>query len=1557
MHEDSPPLHTRRRRATATGVAAALLLAAAAAALPSTPAAAAPEKPTTTDAPLTADQAMAEARRTGKPVEATAAGTSTSVVTARPDGTMELTQSAVPTRTRVDGQWKDLDPTLVRNPDGGISAKVTTNQVHLSPGGSGPLAKLVSGDRTLSISAPLTLPAPTLSGPTATYAEVLPGVDLTVRVTSEGTFSHVFVVKNRAAAANPKLATLDLSTTSEGVTLAADPAGNIVGRDRRNQTVLTAPAPTMWDSSAAPSPAARGASSTAVAPGRAARTAPIAVKLSPGKLRLTPDRDLLTDSKTAFPVFIDPTFSWTPVGQKMSGWASISYQHQSTNYWKNTPDPQGRMQVGNSGEQRSNTLINFPVPYGTLAGAEIYDAIFKITNTWSWSCDEKTVYIYGPSTTLSASNATWNYWEGVSKGSAIASASFAYGYSGCAANAASFDITDQIKADVTAQHGTRTLWMVAANEASDTQSWKKFLETSPTLTIRYNHKPNTPTGMTTSPRTACAGGTTVGDGPVSLYAPVSDRNGGTLGVTFKLWKTSDASKTAIASSNPNLLTYPSGSTAVLVVDVGKLRTAAGGAVTSFSWTVQATDFRTPSSSSATCTFEFDPTRPGAPSVPEVPDLTTTVGEPFTIDVTPAVNPGNDTKPDGYTYQLNAGPPVEVTATDGVATITVVPTRFTNTLTVTSISSGGNIGDSARLVFNSQPAAMAADGDLNGDDAPDLLTVGGSYGLPPGLWLLPGGNEHAAAAGTNIGAQGTGALSNSPTAFDGAQVLSGHFTCTGLQDVLAYYPTGNNAGGGAVLRANGDGSVLQSRIDGNQSPLMADLLKDTDGNAPLQLANAGDTRRAGLPCPDLIGTSGDPTTGYHLTYYEALGAPGLYFNPTHVPVPTPTGDDAWNEWTLATAQMSTGTAMFLWNRTTGALHLWTDLGYNKDNDQFTYTPYQLSTSWNPGADLKLQAADINSDGTADLWTVGAGGVTRAWHVGDLAAGTGTITAQQPQTLVTSDHNWLLDDGTTGPATNASDVAGTLHATGTGGVQWSTGGTFDPDVLFDGTNGALTTGSAAVNTTADFTVAAWVRPTALGGTALSQSGTNTAGFRLWTNAADRSWRFTMARTDVASPVLDTAASAPGTAQVGVWTHVMVSFTKATGTMTLYVSGVNAGRVSHPATFNAAGGFRMGGHKTGASTWGGWFAGELSNVQTWNRVWTIDADTAASGDVAGVTGSNGTVLAYRRGGDGWIWGSGQVTVGGSFGVWKRIGNRGGFIGSPTALKGANGTIVVYARGIDNQMYGVGQPSVGAAFTNWGAVGTGQPAAGFASDPRAVLTTNNTIAIYARGADGWVWGTNQATVGGVFGTWRRIGVGGAGVAGLPFVTKAANGAIVIYARGTDKKMHGVGQPTPGAAFGTWQKVGLAGPTDGFVGDPAALLGANGTLVVYGTGADGKLYGAGQPSAGAAFGNWSVAGAGQPSFSGRPAALLSTTDRIVLYGRGADGKIWGTGQSAVGGGFGTWGAMGAGQPSSGFASDPSAVLGGNGAITLLARTTDNRVYTVGQPSAGAAFGSWTEIS
>ncbi|MCW3845560.1 hypothetical protein ONA70_36415, partial [Micromonospora yasonensis] len=203
----------------------------------------------------------------------------------------------------------------------------------------------------------------------------------------------------------------------------------------------------------------------------------------------------------------------------------------------------------------------------------------------------------------------------------------------------------------------------------------------------------------------------------------------------------------------------------------------------------------------------------------------------------------------------------------------------------------------------------------------------------------------------------------------AQAITGHFTCTGLQDILVYYPTGTYAGGGSILGANGDGSVIKPVPGLNQFNLMADLLRDSDGNLPLQLANAGDTRRLGNTCPDLIGTSGDATNGYHLTYYQNGATPALFFNPTILSTPTPTGGNDWDQWTITTAQLAAGTAMFLWNKTTGALHLWTDLTLNESTGELTKTSYNLGP-WNTGKNLSLRAADIDSNGTADLWTTGA-----------------------------------------------------------------------------------------------------------------------------------------------------------------------------------------------------------------------------------------------------------------------------------------------------------------------------------------------------------------------------------------------------------------------------------------------------------------------------------------------------------------------------------------------------------------------------------------------------------
>ncbi|MDQ7911375.1 LamG-like jellyroll fold domain-containing protein [Phytohabitans sp. ZYX-F-186] len=1182
----------------------------------------APEEPPLVTAPdspvMTVEQALARARQTDAPVPVDAAKTSTDEVTANPDGTLTLSRSVSPTRKRVGDQWWDLDATLGPGPGGSVAPAVTSSQLTLSGGGSGPMATMASAGMSVAFTLPMTLPQPTLDGDSATYTNVLPDVDLVVTADIQGGLSHVFVVHTAEAAANPALQQLTVATQTTGVTMSADAAGNITGRNRTGQIVLTAPTPMAWDSTTAPAartaPSRPDDHSTVDGPGAGARLAPIAVQVTTAGIELTPDATLLTGPETTYPVYVDPTFTWSSVGAANNGWATIPAQHASTNYWKTTPDPRGRMQVGYSGEIRSRTLVNFPIATTTLAGATINTARLDITQTHSYSCTASRVNLFAPGTTLTQSNASWNAWSGVSLGSVADYQDVAHGYnSSCPAAGVSFDVKAAVSAAVNSNKKTQTFALVAQSE-TDTNGWKEFLQTSPRLTVTYNHTPNKPTGMTTSPATSCTAATptTVGDGQVTLYAPVSDRNGGVLGVRFNLWKTSTPG-TILASSDPNLLTYPSSSTAVLVVPLTTLRTAAGGTITQFSWRVQATDFNKTSDWSTTCNFKFDPTRTGPPTVSQ-PDSSAVIGQSVTVTVTP---PATGSTPSGYLYQLNGGPPGNVTATSGNATITVTPPRFTNTLTVTSLSPGGNIGEAASVTFNATPAETAPDGDLTGDGVADLLTVGATNNLPSGLWLGAGKNTgQVVTATTNIGANGNGVrttpagteLTHSPTDFNSAQIITGHFTGTGLQDVLVYYPTGyagtsgENAGGGVVLRGNGDGTAIPAHISGTQETIWAGLLSDMNGLNPLQVANAGTSSGSGHAFPDLIAIAGDPTIGYYLNYYPNQGSAVGWAFPPQLTTPTPTGGVDWNTWTIATAQTSTGTAMFLWQRSTGALHLWTNLAFDINAQTFSHTAHTLRASgWNTNAAVKLHATDVDGNDTADLWTVGANGATTAHLVSNLTAGAGTITAQTGQSLLTSTHAWFLNDHEDGPVTGtntATDTVGTLAATGAGNAAWNSGDLYDPDVAFDGTNSTLTTTGPALATNADFTVSAWVKPHTAGGTVLSQDGTNGAGFKLWAEAADKSWRFALSTTDSATAGWDTTNSAPNTVRPGIWTHLTATYKRSTGLMELFVNGVKVSYNTHTTVWNAGGTFRFGAHRTSNTAIAGHLNGQVAHVLVWNQ-----------------------------------------------------------------------------------------------------------------------------------------------------------------------------------------------------------------------------------------------------------------------------------------------------------------------------------------------------------------------
>ncbi|GLW35135.1 hypothetical protein Areg01_80710 [Actinoplanes regularis] len=906
-----------------------------------------------------------------------------------------------------------------------------------------------------------------------------------------------------------------------------------------------------------------------------------------------------------------------------------------------------------------------------LTGARISGAKLKITQIWAYSCEASKINLFAPpDDTLTQSNADWDTWSGVDLGSVVDSANTNYGYDpSCRADAIPFDVTSTITDDVRYNKKVQTFALVAASETS-TDGWKNFLETSPTLAITYNHKPNKPSKLTTSLSTDCASEKPVGQGPISLYAPVSDPDGGTVGASFKVWK--DGTNTVLVDP-AKVLDVTSGSTAVVRLNADTLtnNTPAGGAQ-KFNWAVQATDGLM-TSDWTTCSFIYDTTRPGHPDIQQVGLNDAKIGKSIDIPVQPSTD--GTAAPTSFLYQFNGGPYGEIDVTTAMK-ITVTPNRFTNTLTVTSRGASGNIGESSSMTFNATPADTAIDGDLDGDNLTDLVTVGGRNSLAAGVWLAPGkGDGRIAVTATNVGAHGNGVTnpgeSGNPTSFNNAQAITGHFAGTGLQDVLVYYPgdpvVGQITGGAVILRGTGDGSAFQTQYGGTFNNIASTSFTATDPtdrkkiNNPQQVVNAGP--QTGSSYPSLLGIASKSATNSFLTYYPTTGLGG-YGLVKPLSNKTPTDGTDWSTWTLASAQTSTGTALFLWQASTGKLYLWNNITYNQSSGMLEgYTTYQLSSSFNTGTELSLSAADINSDGIPDLWTVGDGAAATAWLITDLRDAAGTVTTKPNQKVLTGTHAWMLNDyiapdaddgdgGTTKVVLNVDTdhpAKDSIHndseflATATRKAVWNTGDMFNPDVAFDG--GALETTSSAINTNADFTIDVWAKPTLLGGVVLSQDGTNTEAFRLWADTSTASWRFGLTSKDATNATYTIAAAPNNSVKLGVWTHLTATYTKTTGVLDLHVNGKDVATAVHLAPWLSEGAFRIGAARRN-SVIAEYFTGQIAEVVTFNQVVVYDDGNNATRDFDGdnktdifARETTGALRLYR--------GNGATGFGGGFGA----------------------------------------------------------------------------------------------------------------------------------------------------------------------------------------------------------------------------------------------------------------------------------------------------------------------
>ncbi|MGW2704589.1 FG-GAP-like repeat-containing protein [Streptomyces sp. NPDC001340] len=241
---------------------------------------ASPGKPrahTTRQSSLSEADAVESAARSGERVEATALRTAYSTTWADPDGSLHRRIHASPIRAKVDGAWKPIDTTLTRVKNGwspkatnarmifsagthgtrsGRTSRSQTTRMQLSAatvtGDEGstdsPLVTLSTGGHDMTMTWPGEIPEPFIDGSRALYPEIIPGVDL-VLVADDGSFAQLLVVKDRAAAEDPRLTRLTYGLSSPDLSFTLDPRSRILhARDETGKDVAFSPTPLMWDS-------------------------------------------------------------------------------------------------------------------------------------------------------------------------------------------------------------------------------------------------------------------------------------------------------------------------------------------------------------------------------------------------------------------------------------------------------------------------------------------------------------------------------------------------------------------------------------------------------------------------------------------------------------------------------------------------------------------------------------------------------------------------------------------------------------------------------------------------------------------------------------------------------------------------------------------------------------------------------------------------------------------------------------------------------------------------------------------------------------------------------------------------------------------------------------------------------------------------------------------------------------------------------------------------------------------------------------------------------------
>ncbi|MET7278348.1 RICIN domain-containing protein [Kribbella sp. NPDC005582] len=731
-----------------TAFAVALPLALIQSAPPSTAATAAP-------APPEPDSYALQARRAGHRIEVPEQRTTSREVYVNPDGSHTMVQHVAPVRTSAG---TGIDLTLRAGKDGRVRPAAADTGLALSGGGPG--AGLVSLGNRLRLGWPGVLPKPVLSGDTATYAEVLPGVDLRMQARSTG-FAKALIVKNRAAANNPALRELRFTLTGSGLSFRHQPDGTTLATDRRGRVVYTSGQPLMWDS--APEPATVGAASS----------------LTGGVLTIRPDQSLLTAPTTTYPVTIDP--SWDESANDL--WTHINEDHVDQSYWDY--DRAQGAKVGEAWGADTDTyrsLFNFST--AGLNGARITKAVFKIVLDHSPDGTPYPVDLYQTSPISRAGdvtwrNTTWLGFLGQVKGHAKDSEpDMSMGWE-----------TSELKAlfQGIADRGEQRVSLgLKAPEEQNPYQWKRFRGETANIVINYNNAPRMPLKVNFDYPKRCgtaAAPTAINTASPAFSGVAGDPDGDSLVNRLEIHRAGDDS--TVYSQNSGITSNGAAFT-WSPVPAGTL---SGG--TPYYYTARSDD-QVPDDGidygppSPRCYFTIDSTAPGAPTAMSTDFPKGLPGKPARevgiVKLSPAAG---DSDVSEYLYGFSADRVLLTIKAkpDGTADLPV-SVNTSARLWVRAVDRAGNPGPLMKetyvLLAKANPATTPVRGDINGDGAADVaMVLDQGYGRTT-VWNVDSMNGSFATGTISWDSKNNGGF-----ALSRSRPVRGDFTKDGRTDVAFF----------------------------------------------------------------------------------------------------------------------------------------------------------------------------------------------------------------------------------------------------------------------------------------------------------------------------------------------------------------------------------------------------------------------------------------------------------------------------------------------------------------------------------------------------------------------------------------------------------------------------------------------------------------------------------------------------------------------------------------------------------------------------------------------------